>query len=456
MTKKKRQNKTAAIVLAAGLGTRMKSAVPKVLHPLAGRPMLTHLLDTLGAVAPEKTVVVVGPGMDDVAAAAAPHPVCVQAEQLGTGHAVLAARDQLRDFDGDVLILYADSPLITADTIGRMLDARGHETGPAAVVLGFRPQDPGAYGRLVTGTNGELEAIVEAKDAAEDQLSIGLCNSGVMAVDGKCLFGLLERIDNDNAKGEYYLTDIVALAREDGRTCAVVEGETEELIGVNDRADLAVAEMILQTRLRAQAMAGGVTLTDPSTVYFSADTQFGRDVTIGPNVIFGPGVNIGDEVEIRAFSHIEGASVAPGAVIGPFARLRPGAEIGEDARVGNFVEVKNAVLEPGAKANHLSYIGDARVGMSANVGAGTITCNYDGFTKGFTDIGEGAFIGSNSALVAPVKIGAGAIVGAGSVVTRDVEEDSLAVARGRQEGIKGWAEKFRKSKSAEKNSKNKG
>ncbi len=457
MTKKKQANKTAAIVLAAGLGTRMKSARPKVLQPLAGRPMVNHLLDTLKGIATEDCVVVVGPDMADVADAVVPHPTVVQARQLGTANAVAAARERLQGFKGDILICYADSPLISAATLDRMLAAkRARENeNTSVVVIGFRPSDPGDYGRLVTAGGGMLEAIVEAGEATEKERLITLCNSGVMAVGAEHLFSLVDMVGNGNAKGEYYLTDIVALARGLGLTAAYVEGEAEELIGINDRADLAVAEAILQSRLRGRAMAAGATLIDPSTVYFSADTRLGRDVTIGPNVFFGPGVTVADNVEIKAFSHLQGADISSGAVIGPFARLRPGAEVGIDARVGNFVEIKNAVLESGAKANHLSYIGDARVGAKANIGAGTITCNYDGHVKARTDIGEGAFIGSNSALVAPVAVGAGAIVGAGSVITRDVKNNSLAVARGRQESIQGWAEKFRKSKSSKKNKKKK-
>jgi bifunctional UDP-N-acetylglucosamine pyrophosphorylase/glucosamine-1-phosphate N-acetyltransferase len=456
MTKKKQANRIAAIVLAAGLGTRMKSALPKVLQPLCGRPMVNLLLGTLKSIATDETVVVVGPDMAAVADAVAPCPTARQAEQLGTANAVAAARERLRGFKGDVLICYADSPLILPETLDRMLAAKRSKKTPAIVVLGFRPREPGAYGRLVTAKGGELEAIVEAGEATEKEREIRLCNSGVMVVGAEHLFGLVEKVGCDNAKGEYYLTDIIALARGLGLKTAFVEGEADELIGINDRADLATAEAILQSRLRRRAMAAGATLIDPLTVYFSADTRLGRDVIIGPNVFFGPGVMVADNVEIKAFSHLEGASIAAGAVIGPFARLRPGAEVGRGARVGNFVEIKNAVLEDGAKANHLSYIGDARVGAEANIGAGTITCNYDGHSKARTDIGEGAFIGSNTALVAPVAVGAGAIVGAGSVITRDVETNSLAVARGRQESVSGWAEEFHKSKSAKKNKKKKG
>lgn len=450
MTKSPRSQNTAAIVLAAGLGTRMNSDLPKVLHPLAGRPMIQHLLGSIAEIGAAPTVVVVGEGSDAVADAVTPHPTAVQAEQLGTGHAVLQARRALKDFDGDVLIVFGGDPLITPATLDAMLARRRAADAPAVVVLGFRPDDPALYGRLVTDSEGMLSGIVEARDATPEQLAIGLCNSGVMCVDAKRLFELLDRVGNDNAKSEYYLTDIVALARADGLACAVIEGDAEELIGVDDRADLARAEAVMQRRLRAQAMRGGATLQDPDTVYFSYDTTLGRDVTVGPNVVFGPGVSVGDGVTIRAFCHIEGAKVADGAVVGPFARLRPGAELGQGVHVGNFVEVKNAILETGAKANHLTYIGDARVGAGANIGAGTITCNYDGFFKHMTDIGAGAFIGSNTALVAPVKVGDGAIVGAGSTIAKDVAADALAVTRAPQRNAEGWAKKFRQTKQAEK------
>ncbi|MBK1664465.1 UDP-N-acetylglucosamine diphosphorylase/glucosamine-1-phosphate N-acetyltransferase [Rhodospirillum rubrum] len=434
--------KTAAVILAAGQGTRMKSALPKVLHPLAGRPMVAHLIHALGAVAPSRTVVVIGPGMESVADRVAPLPTVLQAERLGTAHAVAQAGEALAGFDGTVLILYGDTPLITPETLTRMVEARLAAEDPAVVVLGFRPADPLQYGRLICSPAG-LEAIVEYKDATADQRAIGLCNSGVMAVDGRVLFALLAAVGNDNAKGEYYLTDIVALARRMGRACAVVEGAAEELLGVNSRSELAAAEAVIQGRLREKAMEGGATLTAPETVFFSADTRLGRDVSIGPFVTFGPGVEIGDGVEIKGFCHIEGARVAAKATLGPYARLRPGAAIAEGAHVGNFVEIKNSAVEQGAKVNHLTYIGDARVGARANIGAGTITCNYDGFGKYHTDIGEGAFIGSNTALVAPVSIGAGAIIGAGSTIARDVEADALALTRGPHEVRPGWAAKFR-------------
>jgi bifunctional UDP-N-acetylglucosamine pyrophosphorylase/glucosamine-1-phosphate N-acetyltransferase len=438
--------KTAAVVLAAGKGTRMKSALPKVLHPLAGRPMIGHVLDTLKRLPLERTVVVVGPGMEQVAAAVAPHACVVQQEQLGTGHAVKIARNALAGFSGDVLVVYADTPLVTSGTLEKLLVASNKPPGPAVVVLGMRLADGGSYGRLVRDQSGMLERIVEARDATEAERKINLCNSGFMLAEGALLFELLDQLSNDNAKKEYYLTDVVKLARGRGFHCAVVESHAAELVGINSRAELAVAENMLQNRYRGTALEGGVSLIGPDTVYFSFDTRLGRDVRIGPYVVIGPGVTVEEGAEIRAFCNIEGAHIGKRAVIGPFARLRPGARIGEGAHVGNFVEIKNAVLQPGAKANHLTYLGDAEVGANANIGAGTITCNYDGFEKAKTEIGEGAFIGSNTALVAPVTIGAGAIVGAGSVITENVAPDALAVARGRQTNVPGGAAKFRAKK----------
>jgi len=437
-----------AIILAAGKGTRMKSDRHKVLHEIAGRSMLDHVLASLAELAPARQVVVVGAGRDQVESALAGRAgVVVQEPQLGTGHAVLQAAPALEGFAGDVLILYGDVPLITPQTLADMRAARqtpGPDgTLPAMVVLGFRPRDAAAYGRLKTDDNGSLRAIVEFQDASPEERGIGLCNSGVMAVDGGLLFDLLREVGNDNAKGEYYLTDIVALGRAHGHTATVVEADEDEVVGINSRAELAGAEAIFQRRMRDRAMAGGATLTAPDTVFFCHDTILGRDVMIEPNVVFGPGVTIGDHVTIHAFSCLEGATVGPGAAIGPFARLRPGAELHARAKVGNFVEIKKSVLEEGAKVNHLTYIGDATVGKGANVGAGTITCNYDGFAKHRTEIGAGAFIGSNTALVAPVKVGDGAIVGAGSVITADVAVDALGVTRAEQREIKGWAARFR-------------
>ena len=441
----------AALVLAAGLGTRMKSNHPKVMHPLAGRPMVSHLLATIDALAPERVAVVVGPGMGEVAAVVSPRSVCVQRERLGTGDAVKAGRASLEDFTGPVLVLYGDTPLVSEATMRAAATACAD--GAAVVVVGFRPANGGAYGRLVTDDAGALLEIVEAKEASAAQLEIGLCNSGLMAISGQHLFGLLERLDTDNVKGEYYLTDIVAIARGDGLRTAVVEAGEAELMGINSRGELADAEAVVQGELRTRAMEGGATLIDPSTVWLAHDTVLGQDVTIHPNVVFGPGVTVGDDVEIKSFSHLEGASIAAGAVIGPFARLRPGAKIGGGARVGNFVEVKNATLEAGAKANHLSYIGDATVGAGANIGAGTITCNYDGFDKHETIIGANAFIGSNTALVAPVTIGDGAIVAAGSTIGRDVSADALAIERASQEEKPGWATSFRQQRQSAKDNK---
>ena len=429
----------------------MKSDLPKVLHRVANRPMVSHLLDALSAISSERTVVVVAPGMTSLVEAVAPADTAIQTEALGTGHAVLAAREQMEDFTGDVLVLFGDTPLLTTETMQDMLTTRRTAENPGVVVLGFRPDDPAEYGRLVTAADGGLEAIVEFKDASDAQREIGLCNAGIMAIDGNHLFALLDAVGNDNANGEYYLTDIVALARERGLRCAVVEAvDPVEVMGVNSRAQLAEAEAAMQARLRSRAMAGGVTMTDPETVWLSADTQIGRDVIIGPNVFFGTGVTIADNVEIKAFCHIDQAEVASGSTIGPFARLRPGAKLERNVHVGNFVEIKQALVEEGAKVNHLTYIGDARIGPRANIGAGTITCNYDGFFKELTDIGADAFIGSNSSLVAPVKIGDGATVGAGSVITTDVEAEALAVARGRQRNMGGWASAFRKRRKAEK------
>ena len=434
----------AAVILAAGKGTRMKSDRHKVLHPIAGRPMLAHLLASVETLAPAAKLVVVGAGRAQVEAAVADAGVTVAAQepQLGTGHAVQQAEAALHGFEGDVLILYGDVPLVPAATMARMLDRLHEGDAPAAVVLGFRPVDTAAYGRIVA-QGGVIEKMVEHKDATVAERAVTLCNSGLMAVRAADLWPLLKRVGNANAAGEYYLPDIVMLAAADGRKSAVIEAEAWEVAGVNSRAELAAVEAEWQQRRRRRAMDEGATLIAPETVWFSHDTLVGRDVVIEPDVFFGPGVTIGDGATIHAFSHIEGASVETGAEIGPYARLRPGAQIGEGAKIGNFVEVKNARLGKGAKANHLTYLGDAEIGAGANIGAGTITCNYDGFLKYRTNIGAGAFIGSNSALVAPVTIGEGAIVAAGSVVTRDVPPDALTIARGAQEVKPGWAISFR-------------
>ena len=428
----------AVVVLAAGAGTRMNSDLPKVLHPIGGAPMIAHVLATARALDPARLIVVLAPGMDDVAAASAPAVVAIQRKPRGTADAVMAAREALRGHDGDVLVAFADTPLIEPRTLENLLATRRGGTACAAAVLGMDLDDPGAYGRLVTTGDGKLDAIVEARDATPAERAITLCNSGVMALDGAVMFDLLDAVTDSNAKREFYLTDLVRIARARGLECrAVVADDNDELMGVNSRTELALAEQVFQWRARQAAMEGGATLVDPASVHFSFDTVLGRDVTIEPNVVFGPGVDISDGAVIRAFCHIEGARIGRGAVIGPFARLRPGADLGEASRVGNFVEIKNATLAAGAKANHLSYIGDAQVGRNANIGAGTITCNYDGFRKSETRIGNDVFIGSNTALVAPVVVGDGAVVGAGSVITDNVPADALALARGRQTNLAG-------------------
>jgi bifunctional UDP-N-acetylglucosamine pyrophosphorylase/glucosamine-1-phosphate N-acetyltransferase len=441
----------AAIILAAGKGTRMKSDLHKVLHPIAGRPMLLHLAASVAALDPARTVVVTGAGRDQVEAAVSPLGIAtaLQSEQLGTGHAVAQAEAALAGFDGDVLILYGDVPLVSTATMQAMLDRLNAEDAPVAVVLGFHPADAGAYGRIIA-EDGVIAKMVEFKDATPAERAVDLCNSGLMAVRSADLFALLARVGNDNAAGEYYLPDIVMLAAVDGRRSAVIETDAFEVAGVNSRGELAGVEASWQAQRRAQAMADGATLIAPETVWFAHDTAIGRDVVIEPNVVFGPGVTVGDGALLHAFSHIEGAQIGAKAEVGPFARLRPGAVMGEKSKIGNFVEMKKAVLGAGAKASHLTYLGDAEVGAGANIGAGTITCNYDGFFKYKTIIGEGAFIGSNSALVAPVTIGAGAIVGAGSVITADVEADALALVRPQQVSKPGWAKRFRDAMTAKK------
>ncbi len=441
----------AAVVLAAGQGKRMKSAKPKVLHEIGGRAMLGHVLDKAMMLAPDRVALVIGdhaPQVGDYAKGIYPKTtIAIQTPPQGTAHAVEQALPALAGFDGAALILNGDTPLVRQETLRAL--AGEIKNGAAVAVLGFRPDDPALYGRLKLNEAGELEAIVEARDATEEELNIDLCNGGVMAIEAAFLHARLKDIGNNNAKNEYYLTDIVGLARADHRKCAMLEVDPDEILGADSRADLAEAEMIFQDRARAKALEGGATLHDPSTVYFSHDTQIGQDVVVGPNVVFGPGVVIGNNVEIKAFSHLEGATVAAGATVGPFARLRPGANLLEGAKVGNFVEIKNADIGPGAKVSHLTYIGDAEIGAGANIGAGTITCNYDGFSKHKTTIGAGAFIGSNSSLVAPLTIGADAYVGSGSVITKEVEADDLAVARGRQKSVKGWAARFRKTNQGE-------
>ena len=443
-------NTLSIVVLAAGHGTRMKSSTPKVLHKIGGREMIGHVFDTAYVLAPQTMCVVVGahaPKVGERALRINPTAkICVQDPPQGTAHAVAQALPHLDGKTGTTLILYADTPLVSAQTMATL--TRQVQDGAAVAVLGFEPENPGSYGRLKQNDKGALDAIVEAKDASDDELAIRLCNSGVMAIDTEFLTKRLNDIDNKNAKSEYYLTDIVALARQDGLDCAITHADADEVMGVNAKDELAIAEKIYQNRRRQAAMRDGVTMLDPDTVYFSYDTTLGKEVTVGPNVVFGDGVVIGDHAHIHGFCHIEGARVAAGADIGPFARLRPGAEIGEKARIGNFVEVKKAQIGEGAKVNHLSYIGDAEIGDNSNIGAGTITCNYDGFGKYKTTIGKNAFIGSNSALVAPINIADDAYIGSGSVVTRDVEQYALSVARARQNTLPGWVQKFRAKKDS--------
>jgi len=437
----------AAVILAAGRGTRMKSDLPKVMHKVAGRSMVAHVAAAAKALNPDHVVVVTAESMPEVLTAAqvtAPDAVrVIQHEQLGTGDAVKAAKDILDGFAGTTLVLYGDTPLLQPETLQRMLDASKKH---AVVVLGMRPADAGAYGRLVTSSDGSLERIVEFKDANEEERAINLCNSGVMAVGGGKMMELLADVTDDNAQGEYYLTDVVGIANGKGLSCGVVEADEWELQGVNSRIELSKAEAVFQEKKREAAMVAGVTLIDPETVYFAADTEVGRDVIIHPNVIFGAGVKIADNATILGFSHIEGASIGSGASVGPFARLRPGAKLDEDVKVGNFVEIKNSHLKRGAKAGHLSYLGDSEIGEASNIGAGTITCNYDGYDKYKTTIGAGAFIGSDSTLVAPVSVGDGAFVGAGSCITDDVDADSLALSREPQVQKSGWAREFKRLK----------
>lgn len=433
---------TALIVLAAGQGTRMNSDLPKVLHKVASAPLMVHALKSGASLAPERQIVVAGHGAAEVTKAAQDWDeeikVVLQEEQLGTAHAVAQARPALDGFKGDAIILYGDTPFIRPETLEAMVEARRtHDV----VVLGFEAADPGRYGRLVM--NGDkLERIVEFKDASEAEPAITLCNSGVVCADADVLFDLIDKVGNDNASGEYYLTDIVGLAWDTSRSATAVTCAEAETMGVNTRAQLAEAEAEFQSTMRAEALENGVTLTAPETVFFAHDTIVGRDTIIEPNVVFGPDVTVESGAVIRAFSHLEGCHVSRGAIIGPYARLRPGAEIGEEAHIGNFVEVKNAQIHEGAKANHLTYIGDATVGKGTNIGAGTITCNYDGFFKHHTEIGERAFIGSSTMLVAPVRVGNGAMTGSGSVITKDVEDGALALGRAAQVNKPGMAEKL--------------
>ncbi|MDP5335591.1 MAG: bifunctional UDP-N-acetylglucosamine diphosphorylase/glucosamine-1-phosphate N-acetyltransferase GlmU [Paracoccaceae bacterium] len=448
---------TALVILAAGMGTRMNSDLPKVLHPLAGAPLLIHAMKAGFALDASACVIVTGHGADAVKATAQDWDEAaqcvVQEPQLGTAHAVAQAAPALADFDGDVIVLYGDTPLIRPETLEAMQAARaGHDI----VVLGFHAADPGRYGRLVMAGD-RLDRIVEFKDATDEERAITLCNSGVIAADAKTLFDLVAAVGNDNAAGEYYLTDIIAIARARGLTATAVTCPEAETMGINTRTELAQAEAAFQARARAQALEDGVTLVAPDTVHFAHDTVIGRDTVVEQNVVFGPGVTVESGARIRAFSHLEGCHVSQRAIVGPYARLRPGAELAEDVHVGNFVEIKNAVLHEGAKANHLSYIGDATIGAGTNIGAGTITCNYDGVMKHHTEIGRGAFIGSNTMLVAPVRVGHEAMTGSGSVITADVPDGALALGRAKQAVKPGMALKLMeilRARKAQKNGEN--
>jgi bifunctional UDP-N-acetylglucosamine pyrophosphorylase/glucosamine-1-phosphate N-acetyltransferase len=440
-------------VLAAGEGTRMRAARPKVLHDIGGEPMLARVLRATMQAGSARVVVVVGPQQSAVADEAKrivpSAEIFEQRERLGTAHAVLAAKAAIAKGADDVLVLFGDTPLIRAEVLARLRAALAD--GAAVAVLGFRPADPTGYGRLLT-KGGELIAVKEERDASAEERKIALCNGGLMALAGDTALAILQAIGNANAKHEYYLTDAVAIARGMGLRAVAIDAEEDDVRGINTKAQLAEANAVLQQRLRAAAMEAGVTLVAPETIFLSADTKFGNDVTVEPYVVFGPGVIVEDGATIRSFSHIEGAHIGKSARVGPYARLRPGAELGADVHIGNFVEVKAATIAAGAKANHLSYIGDAHVGEKTNIGAGTITCNYDGAAKHKTEIGKGAFIGSNTALVAPVKIGDGAYVGSGSVITRDVPAEALALERSPQTVKEGWASRLRDLKSLTKKS----
>jgi bifunctional UDP-N-acetylglucosamine pyrophosphorylase / glucosamine-1-phosphate N-acetyltransferase len=438
----------AAIILAAGAGTRMKSALPKVLHRVAALPLLGHVAAALRAAGVDRIVVVTSPAGEIVRdyARALGCESAIQHQQLGSGHAAASAKEALADFSGNLLVINGDMPLVTGDTITECLNAQAR-TGLS--LLAFEPENPGTYGRVLLTPDGYLNRIVEYKDATASERAATLCNAGCYAADAEKFFRWASSLNNNNAQGEYYLTDVPSLASNEGVKCAVALADEISVTGVNSRAELGDAERKYQSRIRGRMLADGVTMTAPETVFFAHDTVVENDVEIEPFVVFGPGVTVKSGAKLRSHSHLEGATVASGAIIGPFARLRPGTRIGEDVHIGNFVEVKNTVIEKGAKANHLTYLGDARVGAGANIGAGTITCNYDGFTKAVTDIGAGAFIGSDTALVAPVKIGEGAITAAGSVITQDVAPDALAIARGALTEKPGWAKAFRERKRTE-------
>ena len=443
-------NKLGCIILAAGKGTRMKSSLPKPLHKVAGRSMVGHVIAAAEALNPDKLVVVIDAGSPQMAEAVKPCLTAVQSVANGTGGAALAAKEHFKDFNGDILILFGDTPLVTTATLQKMVDIRRQFPAIGLTFSGMHAPLPNTYGRMVLDDDGTLKKIVEFKDATDAEKNIPLCNGSIVCADGAQLFKWLGQVSNNNAQNEYYLTDLPAIARKDNRQTHVVEIPADEMAGINSRPELAKIEKLAQQRLREKHMLNGATLTDPDTVYFSYDTAVGQDVTIGPNVYFGPGVKIANNVEILPDCHIEGADIEEGARIGPFARLRPGSKIAREAHIGNFVEIKNTYIGAGAKASHLSYLGDAEVGEKANIGAGTITCNYDGFSKSKTKIGREAFIGSNSALVAPVTIGNGVYIGAGSTISKDVPDNALGITRAPQINKEGWVPEYRQKKIREK------
>lgn len=454
MAKRDAATPRAAIILAAGKSSRMQSARSKVLHTLGGRSLLAWVGAYVRDAGIEKVVCIISPDGEDVRAEAQGlgFDIAIQEAPLGTGHAVQAAEKALEGFTGDLVVLFGDTPLIRAETLDAVFNSL--QAGADISVLGFEPDDPGAYGRLIE-QDGQLQAIVEAKDASPDELAIGFCNSGVMAANADVLFAALDKVGNDNAKGEYYLTDCVGILRGAGKTAQTVRAEADEVLGINSRADLALAEAAFQKRMRQQAISAGVTLRDPETVMFSHDTVLAPDTDIGAHVVFGPGVTVATGSIVHPFSHLEGAQIGENVQIGPFARLRPGTNMARGSKVGNFVEVKNAQVGEGSKINHLSYVGDAELGEAVNVGAGVITCNYDGYFKHKTVIGHGAFIGTNSSLVAPVNVGDGAYIGSGSVITTDVAKDSLALGRARQSNKEGWAVQYRAGQEKRKEQKRK-
>lgn len=435
------------LVLAAGMGTRMKSKHPKVMHAIGSKPMVGHVLDLGNSLGAVNCSVVVGPDMNEVESVTKSHfssaQIFVQHDRLGTAHAVLSAKEALKGHEGYVLVLYGDTPLLTKDALNGLYSEL--KNGADVGVLGFNAEDPTGYGRLLVDDNGQLEAIREQKDANREELQVKFCNSGVMGFRTAHMLSLLEKVGNDNANGEYYLTDIVELARQQGLKAVATVCSEQDVLGVNDRVQLSEAERIFQNRKREDVQRNGATLIAPETVFFAADTTIGQDVIIEPNVVFGPGVTVGDDVHIYSHCHFEGAVIEAHSKVGPFARLRPGAEIGEGCKVGNFVEVKKAQVSKGAKINHLTYIGDAEIGEEANIGAGTITCNYDGFNKNITKIGANCFVGSNSSLIAPVTLGDGSFIGSGSVISENVPADALAITRAEKKVYEQWAARFRRS-----------